>query len=183
MKRITESLSPFQRASLINQHLLLLKLYENETSDYYEGEKARWKNAIRVFEMGYVTSYETYLGVEWEQPIENCQIVLEILFMFDNIHKLLNEMTEKEREKIPEKRIQFHGMPRIEIQLYPYARFLLENEEWRFRNICQIPAVTDDPEIRLEDYLELLKKYNKINQGERLDKEQLKEMIDILWIP
>ena len=165
-------LSQMERLILVNQYMILEKLYPEEASSY-----AQIRNAL---EDGYELEYsEIFNNICHDDEVLNedgCMMVRDILNMFSALKRSYNKLEDK--SGINAKDVALWGFAgNDETEYMAYARYLIEKRQlW---GDLQEDAVFNRHMPSLSRYRQMLNVWNSFGDGKyELTKEQILSIIE-----
>lgn len=155
---------------LINQFMILAKLYPDEAVEY--------ENKAKALQMGFARHYEWLLPMSDEITEEDSSEVLAILEMFDAVQGSLKSNGKLSGEE--RKALKFRGFDaNSESDQYSYANFLIKDEgryKWLATD-CEDKFLNSHMPV-LEMYRRMLAKWNELGKPRSMDLETLKSIAD-----
>ncbi len=117
-----DTLTPYERQTLINQYNILAKLDPDQAKDY--------ENNIRILREGLTIKYDDIFEVWEEMPLDQCRYVYEVLDMFRFLRFSFDGL--KDKQGLTEADISFRGFDgNNESQNHGLANFLKEQGMWQ----------------------------------------------------
>lgn len=158
-----------ERLSLINQFLILEKLYPEEAVHYQKHRKA--------LEEGYTLHYDWIVQNLWEEMTEDeCREVLDILDMYRSIIFSRNDNASD----LSEDEVSFKGFDgNNETNQLAYARYVIE-DLGRFDEIKKLGAGIHNSHIpMLHKYRRMLSKWNEYPSKHSMSHEQIINLLEV----
>ncbi len=161
------NLTKKDRLSLVNQYLILEKLYP-EDADYYA--KTR-----KIFEEGYTLHYDdAFRGLDDELSEDDCSFVIDTLDMYDALQHAYKRLSD--RSNIDENRLKFPGFDgNNESQYLAYARFFIE-DLGRFEDLDMYGFNSHMPSI--DRYRRMIAAWNSSSDRYSLTKDDIERIIN-----
>lgn len=164
-------LTTVERMILANQCRILEKLYPDEADSY-----ANWREAV-------VNGYSQQYGhiPEWfsteEMSNEECQEVLDILTMFDDLNYSYNNL--KDKGGIQKIQVEFPGFDgNNESKYLAYANYYIQKID-RFPHFQQMGGCPNSHSHRLIGYRKMLEAWRPIQKdGAYLSSEQIMKIYE-----
>lgn len=109
-----ETLTLYQRLSLINQYEILSRLDETTGTDY--------EHYIRILGSGYAGMYdELFETISEEVPPEITEEIEQILHMYIVINNCVNQLNDTQKEEIDLRRLDFEGFDGHQEHYHQYS--------------------------------------------------------------